>query len=144
MKYSGVTWRKIVLGTVGIAFVVYLTICTVFWIVFAENTRYSPCYTEAEFESINLGMTVEEVERKLGPSLSIDEYSGSQFVRTLIFPSTVNSDAGFGESETKQHITKRVLSYSEPGLRFESYYVRNLVFDEHGKVVDKFSGFYAD
>ena len=144
MKYGRVTWQKVIYIILAIVLVAYLTICAVFWFVLAEDTRYSPGYTEDEFKSIRLGMTIKEVEQRLGPSLSIDEYSENQFVRTLIFPRTVNSELGLGKSEAKQQITKRVFSYSEPDQRYESYYVRNLIFDEHGIVVDKFAGFYAD
>lgn len=81
-----------------------------------HDTEYAPGYSEEVFRSLDLGTDSATVEELLGPPLLTKE---------------------FPEDKTYWY-------YSRHGERFDSYFVRILVFDGEGKLVARHSSFYVD
>lgn len=85
-------------------------------IIYDEKTRYAPGYREEAFRSLKPGMSEEEVRKLLGEPLSR---------RTIPDGRTV-------------------LYYSEQATPTDNYLMRNLVFDDQGRLLERRAEFYVD
>ena len=81
-----------------------------------HDTEYAPNYSEEVFRSLELGSDTAAVEQLLGPPLLAKEFPDD----------------------------KTYWYYSRHGERFDSYFVRILVFDGEGSLVARRSYFYVD
>ncbi|HEY2092420.1 MAG TPA: outer membrane protein assembly factor BamE [Thermoanaerobaculia bacterium] len=81
-----------------------------------ERTRYASAYREEAFRSVKPGMTEHDVQRSLGEPL----------LRKT-----------FPDGET-------VWYYSKQSTERDNYFVRNIVFDQRGRVVRCDAEFYMD
>lgn len=96
------------------------------YLAFPDDTNFATGFSEARFNEIHKGMTQDEVIQKLGRPLKDTEVPAQ-------------SESASGPSKRW-----RVYSYSEAGPRHDNYYIRRIVIDSEGHVVDVVSTFYSD
>jgi hypothetical protein len=114
--------------------------------LFPNDTNYSPGYRESGFREIVPGMTASEVRDRLGQPLSIREFAQGRFVREFAVTEGGSPESGGAQLEQAQPKEPDQLAfiYSEPGRRFDNYYVRTVVVDRTGRVISKGAEFYSD
>jgi outer membrane protein assembly factor BamE (lipoprotein component of BamABCDE complex) len=105
---------RVLLGIlIAIAICETTIVCSWLWFT-KPQTRYAPLYNESTFRTLLVGMTEEEVVRRLGRPLSV-----------------------VGKDMTE------IWYYSEP-LKSKNYSHRVVVFDKHKQLIDKAAFDIAD
>jgi hypothetical protein len=109
-------------------------------LVSPDDTVYAAGFRESRFRQVTMGMSAREVQELIGLPLRIEEFSKGKKIREI--------DAERATSLTPPPVSANadevVYLYSRPGARYESYYVRTIVFDRDGRVVGIGADFYND
>ena len=128
-------FKKVII-TVAVEIVLFLLLfLLIICYPWQDSTLYPPTYSESGFRSVRPGYTMEQVERLTGPPLDIHTDSDK------VVPSGEHEAHRGGPSPSG-----KTWSYTMPDREMGScaYYVRELQFDRHGRVVGKDVGFQWD
>ena len=113
----------------------------------AEDTQYSPWFDEKVFQSIPLGTPMDGALADLGTPLLFSAYDadGNKVVQELHFWGSTwrEKDADLPACDPSEWSRTRY-TYTCPGSRSDHFFIRELVLDKNGDVVEKLDGFYFD
>ena len=107
-----------------------------------DDTRFAPQFSESAFEKISPGMPEGDVIGLLGPPLGTTAYRGQLLLGgTGIFE---NDEVTPPRGGPPVGPLRRLLHYSKPGEKYESFHVRSIEISESGLVEEKSAWFHVD